>query len=113
MKEASDKSHKDNSCGVVAVVFGILSLIFILIPFIGLTMGIVGVIFAYKQKKMMHNKWSKAGLWMCWIGVVIGFIWSVYYVKLMISIAQQYAQLAQLQGAGAAGGIDLAQYGAN
>ncbi len=113
MKDESDgKKHGDNSCGVVGVIFGILSLVFVIVPFAGVILGIIGVIFSYKQKRIMANKWATAGLWMCWIGIILGAIWSIVYVKGVIEFAKQYReQLSALQSGGA-GGLDLSTYGA-
>lgn len=94
--------HHDNSSGVVSVVLGILSLVFFLIPFIGMILGIVGVVFAYKQNKSMPNKWSRAALWMCWIGIILGAAWTIYYIVIVVQFAStQYDQLQALQGANA------------
>lgn len=114
-KEIADKEtkHHDNSFGVAGVVLGILSLVLVMIPFIGLILGIVGVFFAYRQRKVMNNKWAVAGLWLCGIGIVAGAVWAVYYVKITLQIAAQYqSQLDALQQAGQAGS-NLASYGAN
>ena len=101
--------HKDNSFGVAGVILGILSLCLVIIPMVGLALGIIGVIFAYKQKKRGANSWSKAGLWLSWIGVVIGAFWSIYYIKTMIEVAKIYKeQLATYQANGNTG---LSSYG--
>ena len=102
-EEASEKKHGDNSMGIVGVVFGILSLVFVIVPVMGPILGIIGVIFAYKQKKVSSNKWANAGLWMCWIGIIIGTVWSIYYVIGVVKFAQQYQQ--QLEALRASGGV--------
>jgi len=103
-EEVNEKKHGDNSCGVVGVVFGILSLVFIIIPVMGPILGIIGVIFAYRQNKASPNKWAKAGLWMCWIGIVVGTVWSVYYIIGVVKFVEQYQQqLAALQASGGVG----------
>ena len=115
MKEDVEKKHGDNSAGVVGVVFGILSLVFAVVPIIGPILGIIGVIFSFKQRKNHPNRWSTAGLWMCWIGIIVGAVWSTYYIIGVIKLAQQYQQQLQALQQGAAngaGGADLSAYGA-
>lgn len=103
-EESADKRHADNSLGVVGVVFGILSLVFVIVPVMGPILGIIGLVFSYKQKKISSNKWAKAGLWMCWIGIVVGTVWSIYYIVGVVKFVQQYQQqLAALQASGGAG----------
>ncbi len=105
-EESGEKKHIDNSCGVVGVIFGILSLVFLIVPFVGVILGIIGVIFSYKQKKIMNNKWARAGLWMCWIAIILGTIWSIVYVKGVIEFMEQYQeQLRVLQQSGGAGAL--------
>jgi len=89
MSKVIDKEikHHDNSCGVAGVILGILSLALCLIPFAGLIFGIVGIVFAYNQNKSMRNNWSKAGLWLCGIGIVLGSTWTIYYVIAVIKFA--------------------------
>jgi len=105
-EESGEKKHGDNSCGVVGVVFGILSLVFVIVPFAGVILGVIGIIFSYKQKKVMANKWAKAGLWMGWIAIILGTIWSIVYVKGVIEFMEQYQeQLRALQQGGGAGAL--------
>ena len=111
MKEVMEKKH-DNSAGIVSVVLGILSIVFFLIPVLSLILAIIGLIFAFVQKKKMRTAWSTAGLWLNGIGILTGVVWNIYYIKGILSLAQQYQQQIQgLQGtANAAGAYN---YGAN
>ena len=103
-EESGERKHVDNSCGVVGVVFGILSLVFVIVPFAGVILGVIGVIFSYKQKKIMKNKWATAGLWMCSIGIILGAIWSIVYVRGVVEFVEQYQeQLRVLQQNGGGG----------
>ena len=102
-KEMVDEEirHHNNDAGIVGVVFGILSLVFLLVPIVGLVLAVVGVIFAFRQNKHSPNSWSKAGLWLCGIGIVIGVVWGVYYIKIVIEAARvaiDYQQLQVAQG---------------
>ncbi len=104
MKEESGDRKHDNSCGVVGVVLGILSLIFVIMPFVGAILGVVGVIFSYKQNKIMKNKWAVAGIWMCWIAIVLNMIWNVYYIKTIVEVTTPYVeQMRALQASGGVG----------
>ena len=112
-KEVVEKSHQhhDNSAGVVGVVFGVLSLVFAVVPIIGFVLGVIGVIFSHRQNRSVPNKWSKAGLWLCWIGSIIGAIWSIYYIKMVIELATQYQAQLQAFQANSAGSAGLNTYG--
>lgn len=102
-EEGGDKKH-DNNCGVVGVVLGILALVFVIMPFIGLILGTIGIIFAYKQKKKMSNSWATAGLWMGGIAILLNVIWDIYYIIISMNLATQYLEQARaLQASGLVG----------
>ena len=83
----------DNSSGIVGVVFGILSLLTLSVP--GVVMGIVGLLFSLKQNKVMKNKWSKAGIILNILGIILGIIAIIFLYNFAINYL---AQLQQLQG---------------
>ena len=108
MKEMVGKDNH-NSSGVVGVTFGILSLVAFLIPVLALILAIIGFFFAWNQKKKMPNPWSKAGLWLCGIGIVLGITWNVYYVVSAAKFVAQYQN--QIQGLSQqAGAVDPSAY---
>ena len=82
----------DNSFGVSGVVLGILSISSI--SLLGVLLGVVGLIFSLKQNKKGKNKWSKAGIILNIIGIVLG-------VLSLILIVYFGDYLLQLQSAGA------------
>lgn len=67
-------SEGDNSRGVVGVVFGILSILFAVMIVIGPIMGVIGLVFSISQGKRNKNSWSKAGLILSVVGIVLGVI---------------------------------------
>ena len=81
----------DNSYGVVAFIFGVLSILFapslfLLMfygPIIGPIFGILGIIFAIKQKKVHNNKWANWGLVMSIIGIVLNAVVIFIFIKLI------------------------------
>ena len=83
------KREDDNSKGITGVVLGILSIFNL--SFIGVLMGIVGLVFSIKQHKTNKNSWSKAGIILNIIGIVIGII-LIYFLA---TYALDY--IAQLQ----------------
>ncbi len=111
MKEMTGKDNH-NSSGVVGVTFGILSLVAFLIPVLALILAIIGFFFSWNQKKCMPNSWSKAGLWLCGIGIVLGVTWNIYYIVGIVKFASQYQEQIQgLQGLSQqAGAIDPSAY---
>lgn len=90
----------DNSFGVAGVVLGILSIIFISINGLGIVIAIVGLVFSNIQRRKMANKWSKAGIILNIIGIVLGIILIIgliYILKNNPQIVQQLQQLATQQ----------------
>ena len=75
--ESGTTSHS-NDLGIVAVVFGILSVFSFSAG--GVVMGIIGLVFATKQKKKHHNKWSKAGIALNIIGIILGIIGTILII---------------------------------
>lgn len=104
MMEKEATLESDNSYGLVAFIFGILSIlmapgldVFIFYgPFVGLILGILGIIFAIKQRKINNNKWAKWGLWLSIAGTVISIAILVSLVKFIISaVIPKLSELAQ------------------
>ncbi|MCH7568534.1 MAG: hypothetical protein IIA87_03860 [Nanoarchaeota archaeon] len=95
-KEVVKKSVavQENSLGVAGVVFGILSVLSLSVG--GIIMGIVGLVFSLKQSKLNKNKWSKAGIVLNIVGIILGII--AIYV-LVNYAADILGQLQGLQGA--------------
>ena len=77
IKKESEKRTSDNSFGIAGVVFGILSILSLSV--IGIVMGIVGLLFSLKQKKVNKNKWSKSGFVLNIIGIIFG-IAAIYFL---------------------------------
>ena len=71
-KEETEKATKDNSFGIAGVIFGILSILSLSVE--GIVIGIIGLIFSLRQKKVMKNQWSKVGIILNIIGIVVGII---------------------------------------
>lgn len=66
------ESEFDNSCGVSGVILGIMAIVTSLIAFFpAIVLGITSVVFSVKQKKAHSNKWSKAGLILGIISIVL------------------------------------------
>jgi len=83
--------EESNNCGLIGVIFGILAILFA--SAYGLVMGIVGIVFAYIQRKHAPNKWSKAGM----ILNIIGIILSIGMLIFTIYLTMKNPQLQQLQ----------------
>jgi hypothetical protein len=101
------EGSKTNNLGVASVIFGVLSIIFSIgINVHGIVLGIIGLIFAVIQKKKFKNSWSKAGIILSIIGIVINI---AIFAWLTTVIA---GQIKDIQ---AAGGLpdfsQLQQYG--
>ena len=87
------KEAGDNSFGVAIVVLGILSILSLSV--LGIILGAVGLVFSLKQKKVDKNKWSKAGMILNLIGIVLGILVIIFF----FNYASSYlAQIQNLQG---------------
>ncbi|MEK6927685.1 MAG: hypothetical protein AABX11_04600 [Nanoarchaeota archaeon] len=89
---AKDGDSKDNSMGITGVILGITSIVFSGVS--GIILGIVGLIFALKQKKYSPNKWSKAGVVLNIIGIIVSII---VFILVYYSMAYNPAIQAQIQ----------------
>lgn len=78
------KGDNLNSFGIAAVILGILSIVSTLGQIApGVLLGIVGIVFAIKQKRVSKNSWSKAGLILSILGIILNIVAllvSVYYI---------------------------------
>ncbi len=96
-----EEVRRDNSFGIAAVVLGIINIFFsLLIPFVGLIFGILVLIFGIKQRKIMRNGWSRAGIILGIITIILAIIIWIVAVYLLnnpefISSIQQLQQLNQ------------------
>ncbi len=97
MKDAGESKHSQNNCGIVSVVLGILSLVFVFLPIFGSILALTGLIFAIMQDRYSRNSWSTAGFWLNGTGLILGIIWSVIYIKYVIGVMKliQEGSLAQ------------------
>ncbi|MFH1290348.1 MAG: hypothetical protein ABIH92_02975 [Nanoarchaeota archaeon] len=93
-KEVAMKSG-DNSFGVASVILGLLSLLLSLaLPSQGVLLGIIGLIFANRQKKLGKTRWSHAGKILSIIGIII----SLVLLVLLVWVAQNPEILTQFGG---------------
>ena len=92
MKKEEIQKSQDNSFGTASVVLGIIGLTISSLP--GAILGFIGLIFGMKQKNMMKNSWSKAGIILNIISIIIGIALFIYA---LISILENPDFLAQIQ----------------
>ena len=71
--------EEKNTAAVVALVLGIVSLVFdFIFPWIGLIAGVVGIVFAVKGRKIQAKKGMATGGLVCSIiGVCLGGIFAI------------------------------------
>jgi hypothetical protein len=77
-----EKTEKKTGLGVAALVLGILSLLFILMPYFGLPMAILALVFAHKQNKANPTGQASAGNVLGIIGTVLNSL--VLFILLII-----------------------------
>jgi len=74
----------DNSNGVASLVLGILSIIFSMVPLLGLILGILGIVFASKQKKIASSGAATGGMITSIIGLVFSILWTCAVVMMIL-----------------------------
>lgn len=72
VKKIQTSSAMDNSCGVTAVVLGILSIIFASIY--GIILAIIAFIFASRQQRTSPNIWSRRGQILAIVGLILSIL---------------------------------------
>ena len=89
--------NSSNSFGTISVTFGILSIIFsILLPFLGIVFGVISFVFAVRQKKANTNKWSKSGMILAIIGILLSLIIWILLVTVLAPYINQFLQTSQI-----------------
>ena len=106
------EKKSDNSSGIISVILGILSIVLgigvIFGSFAGLILGVISLFFAINQKKNNSNKWSKAGMVLSIIGIVINLLIFVLLITVLTKIAMQ---IQELQSSGALNQVNqISQY---
>lgn len=95
----------NNVFGISSVILGIVSLAFIFVLFIGsfagLALGVVGLVFAFIQRKRANNKWVLWGMIISIAGIIINGIILYQILNVTVNALNQYQQLCT-----AAGGCD-------
>lgn len=99
------KEGSDNSSGTASVILGILSittipliLFAVAAPFVGLTLAIISLFFALSQKKAGKNNWSKWGMILSIIGIVLNLIVIFGVVSIIADLMNQYQSLCDAAG---------------
>ena len=87
-KEEMEKASKDNSFGIAGVIFGILSILSLSVG--GIIMGIIGLLFSLKQNKVMKNQWSKVGVILNILGIIIGIIATYFLYNYLSEYISQF-----------------------
>ena len=93
-KEARDSntSLNDNSFGVSSVILGIFTILSPA-PLYGFISGVTGLIFSFKQKKISKNRWSRWGLALSIIGIILNILAYILLIRnpeILNQIISQY-----------------------
>lgn len=70
--------------GVVSFICGLLGLIFCWVPFIGLILSILGIVFYSRQKKIQQTGLATAGLVLGILGTIGGAIYILIFISAII-----------------------------
>lgn len=96
---AKKGANIENNFGVLGVGLGIVALFFSLVqPLMGGLMGVVGLIISSKQKKVNPNSWSKAGIILNIISIILAIALMILLFTFLRELTNDPALLAQLQG---------------
>lgn len=80
-KEAREHaSLNDNSFGVASVILGIFTILSPA-PLYGFISGITALIFSFKQKKISKNNWSRWGLALSIIGIILNILAYILLIR--------------------------------
>jgi|SRR3989344_7152257 len=97
--------NEGNSAGTVSVILGILSILSVTLTFFaifapihGLILGVLALFFALSQKKSNKNSWSKAGLYLAIIGIIINFVVLLGFISVLNNLSREYQTLCDVAG---------------
>ena len=74
MKKEDEWNISDNSFGIAAVVFGILSIVFSITILIGIILGVLSFVFAMIQRQRRKTKWATSAIVLSIIGVILSIL---------------------------------------
>lgn len=73
-----------NGWAIFSLIFGIASLVFWLLPYIGFATSIIGIMLAAISKKNSNTLMSTISIIMCVVGIFIALIYSIFKVVVFI-----------------------------
>lgn len=90
----------ENSFGVASVILSIVGLALSLFnsPIAGIALGIVGLVFSYKQQKYGKNSWSKAGRILGIVSIAVGVLVVIVFIAVGSYLAQNPLAVPSLEG---------------
>lgn len=90
----------ENSFGAASVILGIVGIALGLFnsPVAGIALGIVGLVFSYKQHKYGQNRWSKAGRIMNIVSIAVGVFVIIVFVAVGSYLSQNPLAIPSLEG---------------
>jgi len=99
------KEGSSNNSGLASLIFGTLSVLSIflilfafLAPIPGFIMGILAIAFAISQNKKEKNKWSKWGLILGIIGLVLNALLLFFILSAVAGFVTSYFELCNQAG---------------
>ncbi|MCK4552783.1 DUF4190 domain-containing protein [Candidatus Pacearchaeota archaeon] len=90
MKKKVSKKFNNESFGIIGLTLGILSIIFM--GNNGILLGIVGLVFSRMQQKNNPTKIGKAGIIVNIVGIILGIVFMVIFIKYLVPIIQEQIQ---------------------
>lgn len=82
--EYIEENKPINGWAIFSLVFGIASLIFWLLPYIGFATSIIGIMLAAISKKNSNTSMSTIAIVMCVVGIFIALMYSIFKVVIFI-----------------------------
>lgn len=84
------EKEMNNNCGVSAVIFGILSIVFSFTVFLGIIFGILALVFSIVQAKKYKNSWSKSGTILSIIGIILSILILFFIVSFVANLQELF-----------------------
>jgi hypothetical protein len=90
----------ENSFGAASVILGIVGIALALFssPVAGIALGIVGLVFSYKQEKYGKNRWSKSGRILGIVSIAVAVFVIIVFVAVGSYLAQNPLAVPSLEG---------------
>ncbi len=86
LKKVQSQEIKEDRYGIAGLILGVLSVLYSWFPFIGLGIGIAGLIFSIKQEKIRSTSVTTGGKITSIIGLVLSSFMTIFVIVFFIEV---------------------------